>query len=956
MVVNYPVNESLTPTKGSAGASRSSCQWDVIPIEWVICPGGFHVFRPLAAGNSRTGFATYHSECGPDSCGPLAECTSTPVGGCVCVSGYEIPPKHLPVDGSYGCVDIDECVKTSDTCGPDSICTNLNGTYNCTCLPGFNNTNSADKLGTTPSCEDIDECFEYPCGEGDCKNIPASFECDCHVGYQLGPAAAPPCQDIDECFNSTVCGPRSNCTNVPGKHICQCEPGYIATDPSTAPDEDNTCEDADECVEDVTICGPEAVCNNTIGAHFCTCNHGYRLDLSDMIASSENPCNDIDECSETVDLCGTKTVCTNAPGTFDCSCPDGYYPSTGVIWEPGVTFCQSLQHILDAIEPPEGQTKERAFLGNIAQQLKDNAGVILSEATVKNGFSASMEVSGANSKSPKAVTSDGDADTGSVILDISEGLVSSLVEPSQNGTNKTLQTAVVDLSIQTFSLGCSNGESNVLSVKGISMEVNLEALAQDNNGSAAAAVLTLRDMERLLIPRFLQTKNQTEMNSDIITAFLPKTKHSNFSQPVNFTIQHKKKSEAGLVTCVYWAGKDQTAAKVDASGGEEAEASRWSVKGCWVAYSDENYTICSCSHLSTFALILQIGDPPPEDPFLEWLNRVCVTIGLFFFALAIVTFLLCSWNAKINNTARLHLCISLASSHFLMLWMDRYVDNKVACKVMAGVLHFLILASFSWMLLEALQLFLLVRRLSKVQVIQRDGLPTPVLYLIGYGAPFVILGVSAAVFSDGYGATDSQACWLSTERSFNWALTGPVVALLGMNLVLFFATLVCLRPTLASMKSDVSQSKDTRFNQTLLSLSVRLSVITSTGTIPANEGAVTWLVQRAHPVPDPLCCASLERLCRLIVFKILAQSVILGCTWILGLYQANLFFQVLFILLNSQQGTFLFIVHCLLNKEVRGEYIKWLSCSFKKSGNAGTAKDFHSGSDNMDATEEQENK
>ena len=75
---------------------------------------------------------------------------------------------------------------------------------------------------------------------------------------------------------------------------------------------------------------------------------------------------------------------------------------------------------------------------------------------------------------------------------------------------------------------------------------------------------------------------------------------------------------------------------------------------------------------------------------------------------------------------------------------------------MAGVLHFLILASFSWMLLEALQLFLLVRRLSKVQVIQRDGLPTPVLYLIGYGAPFVILGVSAVVFSDGYGATDSQ--------------------------------------------------------------------------------------------------------------------------------------------------------------------------------------------------------
>ena len=45
-----------------------------------------------------------HSECGPESCGPLAECTSKPVGGCVCVSGYEIPPEHIPVNGSYGCV------------------------------------------------------------------------------------------------------------------------------------------------------------------------------------------------------------------------------------------------------------------------------------------------------------------------------------------------------------------------------------------------------------------------------------------------------------------------------------------------------------------------------------------------------------------------------------------------------------------------------------------------------------------------------------------------------------------------------------------------------------------------------------------------------------------------------------------------------------------------------------
>lgn len=66
---------------------------------------------------------------------------------------------------------------------------------------------------------------------------------------------------------------------------------------------------------------------------------------------------------------------------------------------------------------------------------------------------------------------------------------------------------------------------------------------------------------------------------------------------------------------------------------------------------------------------------------------------------------------------------------------------------MAGLLHFLVVASFVWMQLEALQLYLLVRRLSKVQVIQRDGLPRPVLCLIGYGVPFVIVGVSSLVAS-----------------------------------------------------------------------------------------------------------------------------------------------------------------------------------------------------------------
>ncbi|KAK7938974.1 hypothetical protein WMY93_002300 [Mugilogobius chulae] len=171
---------------------------------------------------------------------------------------------------------------------------------------------------------------------------------------------------------------------------------------------------------------------------------------------------------------------------------------------------------------------------------------------------------------------------------------------------------------------------------------------------------------------------------------------------------------------------------------------------------------------------------------------------------------------------------------------------------MAGILHFLVVSSFVWMLLEAVQLYMLVRRLNKVQVIQRDGLPILVLYLIGYGVPLVVVGVSASVYSAGYGGTPAKATCHHYSR---------------IELGVVLSDFVESENHLGQHEKGASESKDAK----------------------------------------------------LVLFKIVAQFVILGCTWILGLYQTNLFFQVMFIILNSQQGTFLYVVHCMLNKEIREE-------------------------------------
>uniref|UniRef100_A0A3Q3E4P0 Adhesion G protein-coupled receptor E8 n=1 Tax=Labrus bergylta TaxID=56723 RepID=A0A3Q3E4P0_9LABR len=540
---------------------------------------------------------------------------------------------------------------------------------------------------------------------------------------------------------------------------------------------------------------------------------------------------DIDECERSEKVCDPLSDCKNTIGSFLCVCWDGYEAQNPKL--PTGFLADYINECLD--------TNICGDHGDCA----NDPGSYMCECD--KGFD--------NEPDPKAVCQ------GKITLHIQEKPFFTITHTMtyvcfifiHQGNNSQMCSSceLVTLNLCVCCCGKWKVDEMVtgLELKGVVNLHNMDFLS----GSAAAAFMILKGMESLLSHQYFETENLTEMNSDVITAVLPFMNNTNLTEPVNFTIYHKKVlliPENGLVTCV--------------EEGEKNKMMRWSVEGCQVAYTSENYTVCSCSHLSTFALIMQIG----ENPFLDWLNRICVIVGLFFFGLAIFTFLLCSWNPKINNTARLHLCINLALSHLLLLWNDRYTDHELACTVMAGLLHFLVVASFVWMLLEALQLHLLVRRLSKVQVIQRDGLPKPLLYMIGYGVPFVIVGTSALIYSDGYGATEAEVCWLSRKRSFNWALTGPVIAVIGLNWILFCATLWSLKPTLVNMKSGVSQSKEIR----------------------------------------------------LVVFKILAQFVILGCTWILGLYQTNLFFQVLFIFLNSQQGTFLFIVHCVLNKEVRQVY------------------------------------
>ncbi|XP_036393771.1 adhesion G protein-coupled receptor E2-like [Megalops cyprinoides] len=583
----------------------------------------------------------------------------------------------------------------------------------------------------------------------------------------------------------------------------------------------------DEC-KDTSVCGPNANCSNTVGGYSCSCDHGYRAPPGVILTNSTYPCQDVDECRENPTICGSNATCSNTAGSFTCECKEGFIPSPGPEWKLGVTTCTGGT---EGEGECKGKSEEQCQLDSL-DNLLDNS------SSLWKGEVGEKQID--------------------VALKIPEKLALALVKPTQTQSSIHLSTEKIE--VQTFAVGPKSNltETPQLKSRDNLLEIDLLGIAKNNNGSAAVVFIAYANMEDVLKAEFFHTERETNktMMSDVVSASLSNTKNTTLLKPVNFTLRHLKQVDPeGQLTCVYW------------------NHNGWIVDGCKLTETNSNYTVCTCNHLSTFALIMQTGTPPEDDIILKWISMIALSVGLLCLALAILTFILCRWNPKVSNTARLNLSICLFLAHLLFLLVQSFLSHiqkhKLVCAVISGVLHFLFLSSFVWMFLEALQLFLLVRNLQEVRVIQREGIHWGFLLLIGYGIPCLVVGVSAGLVPKGYG---SDQCWLKADKGFRWSFLGPVCFVLAVNVILFITIIGYLRFALASQNKEISQLKDTR----------------------------------------------------MMVVKILFQFIILGCPWILGFFVNNSkMLEYLFLLITSQQGTFIFLVHCVFRKEVQEQYRKW---------------------------------
>ncbi|XP_042868841.1 uncharacterized protein LOC122266561 isoform X1 [Penaeus japonicus] len=378
------------------------------------------------------------------------------------------------------------------------------------------------------------------------------------------------------------------------------------------------------------------------------------------------------------------------------------------------------------------------------------------------------------------------------------------------------------------------------------------------------------------------------VNSHIIQATYRGKVVKGLQYPVKILFKPLKRGND--TKCVYW-----DFAKNDRKGG-------WSSDGCWPGEREENHDICYCNHLTCFAQLINYDENSSfEGPHAIILDIITITgccLSVFGLLLVFTTFFLFKkWRRSLSNKILVNLSFSVFCSIVIFLAGIDQTWDVTLCRGVAVGLHYFILASFGWMLVEAVHQYLkfvkvvgtyIPRFLWKASVCAW-GIPVlPILAVLVIDSSLYDYNIDKS--------NDVLICWMSVN-AFKYAFLPPLALTMTVNLIMFSLIIhgaVCGRARVNSTMSE----------RTLFMNQLRMAVC---------------------------------------VF------FLLGFTWIFGLLaikEIRPVFSYLFCIFNTLQGFFIFLFHVCRERSARRMWRDFLSVLTKDPVSSSPGNSFnpvHSG-------------
>ncbi|XP_047463227.1 adhesion G-protein coupled receptor G4 [Mugil cephalus] len=327
------------------------------------------------------------------------------------------------------------------------------------------------------------------------------------------------------------------------------------------------------------------------------------------------------------------------------------------------------------------------------------------------------------------------------------------------------------------------------------------------------------------------------------------------------------------VQCVYWNFN-----KNDGHGG-------WDDHGCRKYNTSSEYTTCLCDHLTHFGVLLDVSRTeldPANEQILTIITYAGCGVSSLFLGITILTYIAFEkLRRDYPSQILINLSLALLGLNLVFLlnsWLTSWALDGL-CVAVASMLHYFLLASFTWMGLEAVNMYFALVKVFNVYV------PSYILKFcaLGWGLPLVTCILVLIVDREAYGRhlyTDTQStleppgnadnfCWIQDDVTFYVTVVAYAALVFLFNTGVFAVVLVQIR---------------------------RMRVNSPAGS-------------QSGLMHDLKAVSSL--------------TLLLGLTWTVGFFTwgpARVVLLYLFAGLNTLQGLFIFLFHCLMKENVRKQW------------------------------------
>lgn len=364
----------------------------------------------------------------------------------------------------------------------------------------------------------------------------------------------------------------------------------------------------------------------------------------------------------------------------------------------------------------------------------------------------------------------------------------------------------------------------------------------------------------------------------------------NLKDPVQIKIKHTRTQEVYRPVCAFWDLN-----KNKSFGG-------WNTSGC-VAHSDSDAgeTICLCSHFTHFGVLMDLPRSASQidgrnTKVLTFITYIGCGISAIFSAATLLTYVAFE---KLRRDYPSKILMNLSSALLflnLIFLLDGWItsfDVAGLCTAVAALLHFFLLATFTWMGLEAIHMYIALVKVFNTYI-HRYILK---FCIIGWGLPALVVSIILAsrkqneVYGkESYGKEqDDEFCWIQDAVVFYVSCAGYFGVMFFLNVAMFIVVMV-----------QICGRNGKRSNRTL-----REEVLRN-------------------------------------LRSVVSLTFLLGMTWGFAFFAwgpLNIPFMYLFSIFNSLQGLFIFIFHCAMKENVQKQWRRHLCCGrFRLADNSDWSK------------------